>query len=416
MTTKPTHKIINDPVYGFIGIDDALLLAVLDHPWMQRLRRIRQLGMTNLVYPGAQHTRFQHAAGAMHLMQMAIDTLKKKGAEISDDEIRGAMAAILMHDIGHGPFSHVLEHSIVTGISHETVSKILMHRMNEQMDGQLSLAIDTFEGNCKPFLHQLISSQLDTDRLDYLKRDSFFSGVTEGTIGSDRIIKMLNVVDNELVVEAKGVYSIEKFLIARRLMYWQVYLHKTVIAAEKMLIQILRRAKQLAREGRTPFAPPQLVFFLNNEVDMSNFDTEETIRNFALLDDNDIMSAIKTWTGDDDKILATLSSCFIDRRLFRIEISRAPFDEETLENHRNEVAQWLNCTAEESDYFVVSGQVSSKTYTIGPDRINIMFSPTDIRDISEVSDMLNLKALGNSDHRHFLCYPKTRESLVGRTK
>lgn len=414
--TKPTHKIINDPVYGFIGIDDALLLAVLDHPWMQRLRRIRQLGMTNLVYPGAQHTRFQHAAGAMHLMQMAIDTLKKKGAEISDDEVQAAMAAILMHDIGHGPFSHVLEHSIVTGISHETISKILMHRMNEQMDGKLLRAIDTFEGNCKPFLHQLISSQLDTDRLDYLKRDSFFSGVTEGTIGSDRIIKMLNVVDNELVVEAKGIYSIEKFLIARRLMYWQVYLHKTVIAAEKMLIQILRRAKFLSREGRTPFAPPQLSYFLENEVDIDNFDTPETIRNFTLLDDNDIMSAIKTWTSSDDKILATLSSCFIDRRLFRIEISRSSINEQVLGNHRIEVMNWLDCSHDESEYFVISGQVSSKTYTIGPDRINIMFSPTDIRDISEVSDMLNLKALGNVDQRNYLCYPKSRASLVGATK
>lgn len=285
MIQNKSHKIINDPVYGFISIDHPLLLEVLDHPWMQRLRRIRQLGKTTLVYPGAQHTRFQHALGAMHLMQTAIETLRNKGCVISSDEMLAAQAAILLHDIGHGPFSHVLEHSLVKDIDHEDITKILMNRMNQQMGGLLQTAIDTFEGRCQPFLHQLISSQLDVDRLDYLKRDSFFTGVTEGTIGSDRIIRMLNVAGGELVVEAKGIYSIEKFLIARRLMYWQVYLHKTVVAAEKMLNQILRRARLLIASGQDVFAAPQLKYFLSREIDKAAFDTDETISAFNLLDD-----------------------------------------------------------------------------------------------------------------------------------
>lgn len=400
------NKIINDPVHGFISIGNDLLLNILDHPYMQRLRRIRQLGMTNLVYPGAQHTRLQHSLGAMHLIQLAIDTLRSKGCAITDDESIAAMAAMLMHDIGHGPFSHVLEHSLVEGIDHEAISLILMHRINSDLGGRLSQAIDTFEGRCKPFLHQLISSQLDTDRLDYLKRDSFFSGVTEGTIGSDRIIKMLNVAGNELVVEAKGIYSIEKFLIARRLMYWQVYLHKTVVAAEKMLNQILRRAKFLAREGKCPEAPKHLEYFLRNDIKEEDFETDLTIKQFTLLDDSDILSSIKTWTESGDRCLATLSDWFINRHLYKIETSREQFSPDRIEASRHNTMRALSLTDDECSYFVLTGKVQSKTYSLGNDRINIMFSPNDIRDISQASNMLNLDALNSTDCRYFLCYPR----------
>ncbi len=400
------NKIINDPVFGFISISDPLLLAVLDHPSMQRLRRIQQLGKTSMVYPGAQHTRFQHVLGAMHLMQLAISTLQSKGHRISPEETQSALAAILMHDIGHGPFSHVLEHFFASDASHEEITLILMERMNSEMNGALTGAIDTFCGRCRPFLHQLISSQLDTDRLDYLKRDSFFTGVTEGTIGSDRIIKMLNVVDNQLVVEAKGIYSIEKFLIARRLMYWQVYLHKTVIATEKMLKEILRRARFLVRQGDDIFAPPQLMHFLKNDISKADFESDETITHFINLDDSDITSTIKVWASHADRTLATLAEAFTDRRLFRIEISRTPFSDEAVMQVRRRVAEQMEMEMEETSYFVVSGKVSSNTYSLGTDRISIMTSPTTTVDISEASDILNLSVLNNNDHRYYLCYPK----------
>ncbi len=409
---KKGTKIINDPVFGFISVNDPLLLAVVDHPWVQRLRRIQQLGKTSIVYPGAQHTRFQHVVGAMHLMQLAISTLRSKGHDVSHEESQAALAAILLHDLGHGPFSHVLEHFFVSDISHEQITLILMQRMNEQMNGALTKAIDTFCGRCRPFLHQLISSQLDVDRLDYLKRDSFFTGVTEGTIGSDRIIKMLNVVDDELVVEAKGIYSIEKFLIARRLMYWQVYLHKTVIATEKMLNQILRRARFLVRQGEDVFAPPQLMFFLQNDIDGKAFDSPEVIAHFNNLDDSDLTSTIKVWASHPDRTLAVLSQGFNDRRLFRIEISRHPFTDADVAQMRQRVASELGVPDDQTSYFVVSGQVSSNTYSLGSnDRINIMYSPDDIRDISEASDMLNLSMLNNNDRRYYLCYPKTLAAL-----
>ncbi len=408
-------KIINDPVYGFININEPLLLDILDHPWVQRLRRIKQLGKTGLVYPGAQHTRLQHSLGAMHLMQLAIETLRSKDCEISDDEALAAKIAMLLHDIGHGPFSHVLEHSIVENISHEEITLILMERMNEYFGGQMQQSIDTYRGKCRPFLHQLISSQLDTDRLDYLKRDSFFTGVVEGTVGSDRIIKMLNVHNESLVVESKGIYSIEKFLIARRLMYWQVYLHKTVVAAEKMLIEIVRRAKFLSMNGKIKtltslandlFAPPQLAHFLKNKIDLESFNTDETINYFCDLDDSDIMSSIKVWAGCDDKVLSVLSRNFLDRKLFKIEITTDDLDENRIVDIRKRVSEKYGISYEESDYFVVSGQISSKTYTLGDDRINIMFSPDNIKDISETSAMLNLSELGKSDRRNFICYPK----------
>ncbi|MCQ2204485.1 MAG: HD domain-containing protein [Bacteroidales bacterium] len=400
-----TPKIVNDSVHGFITIEYKLLLDILNHPWMQRLRRIRQLGMTNLVYPGAQHTRFQHSLGAMHLIHLAMDTLLYKGILVTEEEQRAAMAAMLMHDIGHGPFSHVLEHTIVNGISHEEISLALMNRMNQMMGGRLDRTLELFNGNCKPFLHQLISSQLDTDRLDYLKRDSFYTGVSEGTVGSDRIIKMLDVYNDQLVVEAKGVYSIEKFLIARRLMYWQVYLHKTVIAAERMLNQILRRAKNLSRQGKTPFAPPHLLYFLENEIDSSNFDEYETIRNFTLLDDSDITSSIKVWTMSDDKTLATLSTWFLNRHLFHIEEGVRPFSDSYVDEIRHRAAKMLKISLHDTNYFVVTGQVSSNTYDIMRDRINIKLSDNEVCDVSDISE-LNLDILGDRDAKWYLCYPR----------
>lgn len=405
------HKIINDPVHGFISLDNQLILDITDHPWMQRLRRIRQLGMTNLVYPGAQHTRYQHALGAMHLMHMAIDTLRSKGNAISDAEAISAKAAILLHDIGHGPFSHVLENTIVNGISHEEISKTLMERMNDHLGGRLTQAIEIFEGKGRKFLHQLISSQLDTDRLDYLKRDSFFSGVVEGDVSSDRIIKMLNICDDKLVVDAKGIYSIENFLIARRLMYWQVYLHKTVIAAEKMLIQILARAKQLASNGVNMFAPPPLAYFLYNDISGTDFNNDETIANFTQLDDTDIMSAIKIWASHPDRTLSILSSAFINRRLFRIEIHNTPIAPETVEQHKQQVAQWLGCTADECSPFVISGQVSNQTYAHDNDQINIRLADSTITDIAQASDMLKIDVLKTTDSRYFICYPKSPAHL-----
>lgn len=362
--------------------------------------------MTNLVYPGAQHTRFSHALGAMHLMQMAIQTLESKGVDISREEAVANMAAMLLHDIGHGPFSHVLESSIVEGISHEEISLLLMKGMNEQLDGKLTPTMEAFSGKCKPFLHQLISSQLDTDRMDYLKRDSFFTGVTEGNIANERIIKMLNIANGELVVEAKGIYSVEKFLIARRLMYWQVYMHKTVVVAERMLIKILSRAKTLALQGEEIFASPALRFFLYNKVSANDFATEEAIRQFTLLDDNDIMTAIKVWMSSSDKVLSSLSQAFINRDLFHIEISRQPFAPHSIQVLREAINKKLGIPMEHMEYYLLSGQLSSKTYTVGNDRINIMFSPTYICDISEASDIFNIQALGNIDRRFYLCYPK----------
>ncbi|MBP5419629.1 MAG: HD domain-containing protein [Bacteroidales bacterium] len=403
---KAAHKIINDPVYGFISIDDELLLRIIDHPWLQRMRRIRQLGMSNLVYPGAQHTRFQHVVGAMHLMQSAIHILRNKGCEISQSDARSAMAAMLLHDVGHGPFSHVLEHSIVDEVSHETISRILMRRMNEQMNGDISDVIKIFDGHCQPFLHQLMSSQLDTDRLDYLRRDCFFTGVTEGTIGSDRIIKMLNVANDNLVVESKGIYSIENFLIARRLMYWQVYLHKTVVAAEKMLIQIVRRASYLAHRGHMPFAAPSLQYFLSRDINETNIDTDESINHFTNLDDSDVLSAIKVWQTDSDKVLSLLSTWFVNRSIFTIKLTREPITQDYLDVLKTSVAKTFSLPMEDAEFFVISGQVSSKTYSLATDRINIMYSPTDIRDISEASDMFNLQALAHSDKRFYVCFPK----------
>lgn len=400
-------KIINDPVHGFINIDDDLLLRLMAHPWVQRLRRIRQLGMTSLVYPGAQHTRFQHATGAMHLMQLALDTLSSKGVLILQGEQRAALAAILLHDVGHGPFSHALEHLIVN-VDHEVISDLIMERLNEELGNELDLCIKVFAGKCRPFLHQLISSQLDTDRLDYLKRDSFFSGVVEGAVGADRIIKMLDVTeDGHLGIEAKGIYTIEDFLVARRLMYWQVYLHKTVVAAEEMLRMAVSRARKLLRSGADIFATEPLKYFLTHDVGESELRTDASILPmFCELDDDDINVSLKAWAKSDDRLLSFLSSSLVNRKLFHIEMSREPIAEERISQERDLAAQRLGIDIDDADYVVRTGQVSSKTYKIGVDRINIIFRDKSVKDISEASDMMRLETLGNADRRHYVSHPK----------
>lgn len=403
-----THKIINDPVYGFISIDDPLLLEILELPYMQRMRRIYQLGMSSLVYPGATHTRLQHSLGAMHLMQLAVKTLIEKGCDITPDEALALKVAILLHDIGHGPFSHVLEHNICRGVSHEQLTILFMNRINQQMGGKLSTAIEIFSNTYpKTFLHQLISSSLDVDRLDYIKRDSFYTGVAEGAIGVDRLIMMLDVCDNQLVVESKGIYSVEKMIIARRLMYWQVYLHKTVVKAEKMLNQIFRRARKLMKSGETLPAAPSLAYFLTNDVEIENFDRNPSLLDtFAMLDDNDILSAIKCWTMSSDKTLQRLSKAFINRQMPNIEIRRTEYTEEEVESCRRRVQQELGYTEDESTYFVMSGSLSSRTYARGRDKINIMYSDGTVRDIAEVSDVFELQNISDKDNRHYLCFPK----------
>ncbi len=400
-------KIINDPVHGFINIDDDLLLGLMSHPWVQRLRRIRQLGMTSLVYPGAQHTRFQHATGAMHLMQLALDTLSSKGVLVLQGEQRAALAAILLHDVGHGPFSHALEHLIVN-VDHEVISDLIMERLNKEFGGELDLCIKVFAGKCRPFLHQLISSQLDTDRLDYLKRDSFFSGVVEGAVGADRIIKMLDVTaDGHLGIEAKGIYTIEDFLVARRLMYWQVYLHKTVVAAEEMLRMAVSRARCLLRSGEDIFATEPLKYFLTHEVGEDDIRADESILPmFCELDDDDINVSLKAWAKSDDRLLRFLSSSLVNRRLFHIEMSREPIDADRINQEKELAARKLGIDINDADYVVRTGQVSSKTYKIGVDRINIIFRDRSVKDISEASDMMRLETLGNADRRHYISHPK----------
>jgi hypothetical protein len=402
------RKIVNDPVHGFISIPDNILFELIEHPYFQRLRRIKQLGLTSVVYPGAVHTRFQHTLGAFYLMGTAITVLRNKGHQISEEESIAAHAAILMHDLGHGPFSHALEQTLIESLNHEDISLLLMERLNQQFDGQLSTAIDIFKGNTgKLFLHQLVSSQLDVDRLDYLKRDSFFSGVSEGVIGSDRIIKMLEIKNNELVVEGKGIYSIEKFLVARRLMYWQVYLHKTALVAEKMLINALKRAKELAMQGKEVPAPPFLETFLKNRFCKDDFKSNpQILDDFTMLDDNDIMSALKLWQKNKDRVLSILSSGIIDRKLLRIEVSDTPFSEETLNRHKNESKNLIGVTYEEMDYFVFTDHVSNSTYKTGGEIINILYKDGSTKNISMASDMLDHTALSKSVSKYILCYPK----------
>lgn len=400
------QKIINDPVHGFITVDDELLLKLLAHPWVQRLRRIKQLGMTSLVYPGALHSRFQHATGAMHLMHTALETLSSKGVFTLQGEQRAALAAILLHDVGHGPFSHALEHLMVD-VDHEVVSDLIMERLNEQMGGELSLCLDVFAGKCRPFLHQLISSQLDTDRLDYLKRDSFFSGVVEGAVGADRIIRMLDVTaDGQLGIEAKGIYTIEDFLVARRLMYWQVYLHKTVVAAEEMLRMAVRRARMVKSALEVDGVSRPLRFFLSNSIGEDRLrNDEQVLPLFCELDDDDINVALKAWTRSDDPVLAFLARSLVERRLFHIEMSREPVSPDKVMEQMVTASQKLAIPVSETDFVVRTGQVSSKTYKIGVDRINIIFRDHTVKDVSEASDMMRLETLGVADRRNYVCYP-----------
>ena len=400
-------KIINDPVYGFITIPDEIIFDILEHPHMQRLRRIMQLGLSHLVYPGANHTRFHHVLGAMHLMSEAVATIRRKGHEITVEEERAVCLAILLHDIGHGPFSHALEYDIVCGVSHEEISAFFIEDLSKEFDGQLDMALLIFQNKYhKPFLHQLVSSQLDMDRLDYLNRDSFYSGVSEGIIGSERLIEMLNVRDGQLVLEEKGIYSIEKFIVARRLMYWQVYLHKTVVAAEFMLIHALRRAKFLAKRGDDVFASPALSFFMHQDISESDFhQRKEVLENFAQLDDYDIWSAIKVWQSHPDNILSQLSKCLVNRKLFKIVISKEPFSEERIAAERKRVQDAYQLTKEEVDYFVYSDILTNKAYNQDKQNINLLMKNGSIVDLTEASDNLNISALAQPVEKYFLCFP-----------
>lgn len=398
------RKIINDPVFGFLSIPNDLIYDVLQHPYVQRLNRIRQLGLSYLVYPGAMHSRFGHSLGAMHLMQEAIMSLRLKGVEITADEETAAMIAILLHDIGHGPFSHVLEHTIVDGVTHEDISLLMMERINLDLHGQLDMAIAIFKNEYeKHFLHQLISSQLDVDRMDYLCRDSFFTGVQEGRVASERLLKMLDVRNDKLVVQIKGIYSVEKFLVARRLMYWQVYLHKTSVAAEQHLIKILSRAKELARGGKELFCSPALHYFLYQNVTFDKFSpTSEALEQYALLDDNDVLSAIKVWMSSEDKVLSALSRSFINRQLFRGELIDAPLTEEQKAALNREFAQRLGVSEKEAEYMWCEHVSTSNTYSEKADSIDILYNDGTVRDIAEASEILDLAALTRKPTKRYL--------------
>ncbi len=404
------RKIINDPVYGFLSYPFDLVYDLIEHPYFQRLRRIKQLGLTNFVYPGTNHTRFQHALGAAYLMNSAIQIIRSKGHIITDQEAEAVSIAILLHDIGHGPFSHALENSIIEGITHEELSLIFMEKLNIQYNNRLDLAIKIFTGNYhKDFLYRLVTGQLDMDRLDYLRRDSFFSGVTEGVIGSDRIIKMLNVHDDQLVVDVKGIYSIEKFLIARRLMYWQVYFHKTVISAEMLLVKILKRAKELSLKGELLFGTPSLKYFLEKKVNRASFtrdDKYSILELFSNLDDNDIISAAKVWSDHKDTVLSYLCKSLINRRLYKVEISNSPFPNEKLDELKKQILRNINITPEETDYLLIHEKISNFAYNSYDESIKIKQKTGEILDIAEASDMLNVSVLSKTVEKYFLCYPK----------
>jgi uncharacterized protein len=406
-TTNNKKKIINDPVYGFISIPDELIFDVLEHPYMQRLRRIMQLGLSHLVYPGALHTRFHHVLGAMHLMSLAIATIRRKGHEITVDEERAALLAILLHDIGHGPFSHALEYDIVSGVSHEVISGYFIERLTEEFGSDLKNAHAIFKNQyTKPFLYQLVSSQLDMDRLDYLNRDSFYSGVSEGIIGTDRLIEMLNVHDGYLVLEEKAIYSIEKFIVARRLMYWQVYLHKTVVVAENMLIQTLRRAKALIKMGNPLFCSPALQFFLENDITKVDFETNTQVLDyFSRLDDYDIWSSIKVWQDEKDPILSKLAKGLVNRKLFKIEISKTPFSAERINYEKQLCATTYGLSMPDVEYFVYQDILTNKAYNQDKENIKLLMKNGDIIDLSAASDNLNISALAQPVEKYFLCYP-----------
>lgn len=399
------RKIINDPVFGFINIPKGLLYDIVRHPLLQRLNRIKQVGLSSVVYPGAQHTRFQHSLGAFYLMSEAIQHLTAKGNFIFDSEAEAVEAAILMHDIGHGPFSHVLEDTIVHGVSHEDISLMLMERINKEMNGQLTLAIQIFKDEYpKRFLRQLVSGQLDMNRLDYLRRDSFYTGVTEGNIGSARIIKMLDVKDDHLVVESKGIYSIENFLTARRLMYWQVYLHKTSVAYEKMLISTLLRAKELASRDVELFASPALKFFLYNDINRETFyNNPECLENYIQLDDNDIWTSLKVWSSHPDKVLATLSTGMMNRNIFKVEISTEPFSEERKKELTLQISKQLDIPLSDARYFISTPSIEKNMYDEADDSIDILYNDGSTKNIAEASDMLNISLLSKKVKKNTTC-------------
>jgi HD superfamily phosphohydrolase len=403
---KPNKlKILNDPIYGFIQIPNSLIFDIIEHSYFQRLRRIAQMGFSSLVYPGANHTRFHHAIGCMHLMQKAVRVLRFKQIDISKKEENALCIAILLHDIGHGAFSHALEHSIVNGISHEEISLKFMRALNDEFKGELSLAIEIFEGKYpRKFLCQLISSQLDIDRLDYLRRDSFYTGVTEGNISSDRLITMMNVKNDELVIEQKGIYSVEKFLIARRLMYWQVYLHKTGLVAENILVNILKRAKELSEKGEDLYASSALSYFLKNQISSNNF-SDTPLQMFSKLDDFDILSAIKEWTNHSDKVLSQLSKILVDRKLLKIEIQKNPFTEEKLNKIKSKFSKKLDISEADIKYFVFTRDIRNQAYQ-SEKPIYILSKKGKLKDIAKASDQLNLQALTKPVIKHFICYPK----------
>ena len=407
------RKIINDPVYGFISIPGDFVYDIIEHAWFQRLRNIKQLGLTSFVYPGANHSRFQHAIGALHLMEMAVSTLRSKGVLISEEEEEATYIAILLHDIGHGPFSHALEHSIIEGISHEDLSLLLMKKLDEEFGGRIGMAIKIFLGSYeKSFLHELISGQMDMDRLDYLRRDSFFTGVIEGSVGSERIIRMLNVSEGHLVIDEKGIYSLEKFLIARRLMYWQVYMHKTVLSAESLLVRLLKRARELSVSGKDIYTTPALKFFLKNRIEKPDIWRERMYTpgliasNFVRLDDSDILASSKYWADSSDMILSNLAKRLINRDLFAIELQNEPFTEEKSTTVRQKAIEQLGLDQSTVEYFVYSGSVSNLAYTPDAPEVKILLKNGATDVISSVSDMFDQRFISERIVKYFLCYPK----------
>lgn len=402
------RKIFNDPIYGFITIPYEIIFDLIEHPYFQRLRRIKQLGLTHLVYPGALHTRFHHAMGTMYLMTRAIEVIRAKGQIISDEEAQGVLIAILLHDIGHGPFSHALEHSIVDGISHEELSTLFMDELNAEFNGKLDLALQIFRNNYqKKFLHQLVSSQLDMDRLDYLRRDSFFTGVSEGVISTERIIAMLTVKNDELAIEEKGIYSIEKFIVARRLMYWQVYLHKTVLSAENLLVNILKRAKELAKQQVDLFCTPSLKEFLYHHHNLASFQhNSNLLKQFADLDDNDIMTSVKVWQQHSDKILAMLCKMMVNRRLYKVEIQQKKFDNQFITEVKQKFTKKMKLNEQDINYFVFQDFIENNAYNPKKDKINILLKNNTFLDISEAADTLNISSLSKPVKKWFLCSPK----------
>ncbi len=407
MKLRNKLKIVNDPIYGFITIPNTVIFDLIEHPYFQRLRRISQMGMSYLVYPGAHHTRFHHALGAMFLMRKAVQVLRFKGIEISEEEEEAIYIAILLHDIGHGPFSHAMENSIVESVNHEQISLLFMEELNRNFNNRLTLAITIFKDEYdRKFLHQLISSQLDMDRLDYLRRDSFYTGVSEGAVNSERLITMLNVHNDKLVVEEKGIYSVEKFIIARRLMYWQVYLHKTGIVAEQLLLRILKRAKELTDQGVELPASAALSFFLNHAITKETF-TKDVLDTFSKLDDYDIVSAMKSWVSSEDFVLKTLAQMLLDRDLLKIKMKKKPVSSEKIKKKLKQVMQKHNLTEEEANYFVFTGSIQNQAYRMDKDTINLLTKNGRIKDVAKASDQVNLKALSEKVVKYYLCYPKS---------